>query len=29
MDRNGITDANMDIAGQTIEMLPIWYWLTE
>lgn len=23
MDRNGITDANMDIAGKTIEMLPI------
>lgn len=23
MDKNGITNANMDIAGQTIEMLPI------
>lgn len=23
MDKNGITDANMNIAGQTIEMLPI------
>ena len=23
MDKNGITNANMDIAGKTIEMLPI------